>query len=94
MEHESNRLKMVSGTNSLTGSVISAAALKVLPEFLKGIKLFGINLQDCKTIIYCLLIVVVINFRTQGIMGERELNLRWVSDLARKKKSKEKEAAK
>lgn len=82
------------GTNSLTGSVISAAALKVLPEFLKGIKLFGINLQDCKTIIYCLLIVVVINFRTQGIMGERELNLRWVSDLARKKKSKEKEAAK
>ena len=82
------------GTNSLTGSVISAAALKVLPEFLKGVKLFGINLQDCKTIIYCLLIVIVINFRTQGIMGERELNLRWISDLARKQKNKEKEAAK
>lgn len=80
------------GTNSLTGSVISAAALKVLPEFLKGIKLFGINLQDCKTIIYCLLIVIVINFRTQGILGERELNLHWVSKLARKQK--EKEAAK
>lgn len=77
------------GTNSLTGSVISAAALKVLPEFLKGIKLFGINLQDCKTIIYCLLIVVVINFRTQGIMGERELNLHWISKLARKQKKKE-----
>lgn len=63
------------GTNSLTGSVISAAALKVLPEFLKGIKLFGVNLQDCRTIIYCLLIVIVINFRTQGILGERELSL-------------------
>lgn len=62
------------GTNSLTGSVISAAGLKVLPEFLKGVKLFGVNLQDCKTIIYCLLIIVVINFRTQGIMGERELD--------------------
>lgn len=62
------------GTNSLTGSVISAAGLKVLPEFLKGIKLFGVNLQDCKTIIYCLLIIIVINFRTQGIMGEQELD--------------------
>ena len=62
------------GTNSLTGSVISAAGLKVLPEFLKGVKLFGVNLQDCKTIIYCLLIIVVINFRTQGIMGEQELD--------------------
>lgn len=80
------------GTNSLTGSVISAAALKVLPEFLKGIKLGGINLQDCKTIIYCLLIVIVINFRTQGIMGERELSLHWIADRARK--SKKKEAAK
>lgn len=63
------------GSNSLTGSVISAAVLKVLPEFLKGIEILGISLQDCKTIIYCLLIIVVINFRTQGIMGERELRL-------------------
>ena len=63
------------GSNSLTGSVLSAAVLKVLPEFLKGIELFGISLQDCKTIIYCLLIIVVINFPTQGIMGERELRL-------------------
>ena len=61
------------GTNSLTGSVISAASLKLLPEFLKGVKLFGINLQDCKTIIYCILIIVVINFRTQGLLGDREL---------------------
>lgn len=63
------------GTNSLTGSVISAAALKVLPEFLKGISLFGFELQNFKTIIYCLLIIVVINFRTKGILGEQELSL-------------------
>lgn len=63
------------GTNSLTGSVFSAAGLKVLPELLKGIKVFGIDLQECKTIIYCLLIIIVINFRTQGIMGESELSL-------------------
>lgn len=82
------------GTNSLTGSVISAAALKVLPEFLKGIKLFGINLQDCKTIIYCLLIVVVINFRTQGIMGERELSLEGARQAAKKLRLTRKEAKK
>ena len=82
------------GTNSLTGSVISAAALKVLPEFLKGVKLFGINLQDCKTIIYCLLIVIVINFRTQGIMGERELSLEGARQAAKKLKLTRKEAKK
>ena len=82
------------GTNSLTGSVISAAALKVLPEFLKGVKLFGINLQDCKTIIYCLLIVIVINFRTQGIMGERELSLEGAKQAAKKLKAMRKEAKK
>lgn len=76
------------GTNSLTGSVISAAALKVLPEFLKGIKLGGIDLQNFKTVIYCLLIIVIINFRTQGIMGERELSISGLREYARKAQSK------
>lgn len=77
------------GTNSLTGSVISAAALKVLPEFLKGIQLFGIDLQNFKTIIYCLLIIVILNFRTQGILGEMELSPK---GLARKAKQLAKRA--
>ncbi len=73
------------GTNSLTGSVISAAGLKVLPEFLKGIKLFGIDLQSFKTVIYCLLIIIVINFRTKGIMGESELSFNWLKRTARRR---------
>ena len=60
----------------------------MLPEFLKGIKLGGIDLQNFKTVIYCLLIIVVINFRTQGIMGERELDIRSLRDYARKAQSK------
>ena len=79
------------GTNSLTGSVISAASLKVLPEFLKGIKLFGFNLQDFRTVIYCLLIILIINFRTQGLMGESELSLKPLRKLSRKRKVKERE---
>jgi branched-chain amino acid transport system permease protein len=78
------------GTNSLTGSVISAAALKVLPEFLKGIKIGGIDLQNFKTVIYCLLIIVIINFRTQGIMGERELSVSGLREYARKAQIKAK----
>lgn len=73
------------GTNSLTGSIISAAVLKVLPEFLKGIKLFGIDLQSFKTVIYCLLIIVVINFRTKGIMGERELSFAWLKRTSQRR---------
>ena len=88
LSSEMQILLFFGGTNSLTGSVISAAALKVLPEFLKGFKLGGIDLQNFKTVIYCLLIIVVINFRTQGIMGERELDIRSLRDYARKAQSK------
>jgi len=49
------------------------------------VKVFGISLQDCKTIIYCVLIIVVINFRTEGILGERELDTKLLGSLFRKK---------
>ncbi|NLC25226.1 MAG: branched-chain amino acid ABC transporter permease [Fastidiosipila sp.] len=62
------------GTNSLTGAIVSAIGLTILPEFLKGVQVFGADLQSYKTIIYCVLILVVINFRTQGLFGETELN--------------------
>ena len=83
------------GTNSLTGSIISAAGLKVLPEFLKGIKFFGIDLQSFKTVIYCLLIIVIINFRTKGILGESELSFAWLKRIsARRSLAQSKEAKK
>lgn len=82
------------GTNSLTGSILSAAGLKVLPEFLKGITLFGIDLQSFKTVIYCLLIIIIINFRTKGLMGESELSIEALRRIARRSKRKEKGGAK
>lgn len=83
------------GTNSLTGSVVAAAALKVLPEFLKGIKLFGRELQDFRTVIYCVLIILILNFRSKGIMGEQELSFEPIRKLARKiNRQRNKEAAK
>ena len=39
-------------------------------------------------VIYCLLIIVVINFRTQGILGERELDINGLRAYAKKSQSK------
>jgi len=64
------------GTNSLTGSVIAAFLLKLLPELFRGIVVFGKSLQEYRTIIYCVLIILVINFRQKGLLGEQELSFK------------------
>jgi branched-chain amino acid transport system permease protein len=64
------------GTNSLTGSVIAAFSLKLLPEFLRGIVVFGKSLQEYRTVIYCMLIILVINYRQKGLLGEQELSFK------------------
>jgi len=69
------------GTNSLTGAILSASILKWLPELLRNVTLFGISMQEYRTIIYSILIIIVINFRPQGILGEKEINFRWVGKL-------------
>lgn len=75
------------GTNSLTGAILSASVLKLIPEFLRGIKLFGTSLQEYRTIIYCIMIIIVINFRPQGILGELELSTKWIRKLFSRSKN-------
>lgn len=72
------------GTNSLSGSVLSAVLLKLLPEFLRGITVFGQSLQNLRTILYCVLIILIINFRTQGLLGEKEFSLAGLRRLLRR----------
>ncbi len=76
------------GTNSLIGSVISAFFLKIFPEMLRTVSIFGIGLQEFRTVIYCLLILLVINFRPAGMLGEKEFSI----DSVRKFFAKRKEA--
>ena len=76
------------GTNSLTGAVISAFTLKSLPEIFRGIKIFGQSLQEYRTIMYCLLILIILDFRQNGLMGEYELNFKFVKKLLRKNKER------
>jgi len=79
------------GTNSLTGAILSTTVLNLIPEFVRNITLFGTSLQQYRTIIYAILIIIVINFRPQGILGEKEISFQWLAKLFKKsKKSNEK----
>ncbi|HNY83449.1 MAG TPA: branched-chain amino acid ABC transporter permease [Anaerolineaceae bacterium] len=66
------------GTNSLTGAVLSAIVLRIIPEFVRNIEIFGTSLQEFRTILYCIVIIFVIGFRPQGVLGERELGFGWL----------------
>ncbi len=69
------------GTNSLTGAILSAAGLRMIPEFVRNVNLFGVSMQEYRMIAYALLITLVLSFRPQGLLGEKELNFRWVGKL-------------
>jgi len=59
------------GISSLTGSVISTVLLNILPEVLR----FA---SELRIVMYTLIIILVLNFRPQGLMGDRELSLKWL----------------
>jgi len=76
------------GTVSLTGSVLSAAILTMLPEMLR----FA---SELRTVIYCVIIIAVLNFRPQGLLGDKEISdlFKWIkSKLAKPKKLPDKAA--
>ena len=57
----------VGGVNSLTGTVLATILLTWLPEFLR----FA---SEWRVAIYCVIVLLIVNYRTAGIMGERELS--------------------
>jgi len=59
---------VLGGLGSLTGSVIAATALAILQNSLQAF-------PEIQWIIYALILVLVMIFRPQGLMGDRELSL-------------------
>jgi branched-chain amino acid transport system permease protein len=59
------------GMGSITGSVLGAVLLTMLPELLR-------SLSEYRMIVYSLLLIVIMLVRPQGILGQRELSLRWL----------------
>lgn len=56
------------GVSSLTGSVLSTIILTVLPEVLR----FA---SSARIVMYSILILLVINFKPNGLMGDKELRI-------------------
>ena len=67
------------GVNSLTGSTLGAFILSALPQVLRG-------LQNYRYVIYAILVLIIINFRPSGLLGEWELSFRGIKQLFQKKK--------
>ncbi len=61
---------VLGGMGSVSGAVMAAIVLTVLPEALRGVK-------EYRMVIYAVLLIVLMITRPSGIMGTRELRLRW-----------------
>lgn len=75
------------GVNSLTGSTLGAFILSALPQALRG-------LQNYRYVIYAVLVLLIINFKPSGLLGEWELtpsNVKRSVNALRRRFSKEKE---
>lgn len=70
------------GVNSLTGAVLSTFVLSGLPEILRG-------LQNYRSIFYAVLVLLVINFKPTGLLGEWELSPKGLRQLAAKLSKKD-----
>ena len=74
------------GVNSLTGSTLGAFILSALPQFLR-------DLQNYRYVIYAVLVILIINFKPSGLLGEWELTIgnikKSIRRIGRKNKKEE-----
>ena len=73
------------GVNSLTGSTLGAFILSALPQALR-------SLQSYRYVIYAVLVLIILNFKPSGLLGEWELsprNIRALFTRRNKKAAKE-----
>lgn len=68
---------VLGGMGSLSGSIIAAAVLTALSEILR-------NFNDYRMVVYALSLVLLMIFRPQGIMGNKELSLKIFGDIEKK----------
>ena len=65
---------VLGGGGSVTGAVAAAVVLTALPEMLRGMRLFGVELQEYRMVAYAALLVVLMLTRPQGVLGRSELS--------------------
>lgn len=85
---------VLGGMGSLTGSVISAVVIAIMMEVLRvveqPISILGLNipgLSGMRMVIFSVLLLLVILFYRQGLMGTKEFNWDWLFRKFQKLKS-------
>lgn len=66
---------VLGGMGSITGAVLGATVITILPELLR--KLPG-NLIHYRLVIYSALLIIIMLTRPQGVMGTREFGIPWL----------------
>ena len=70
---------VLGGMGSITGAVLGAIVITILPELLRQLpSVGGFNFADLRLVIYAALLIVIMLTRPQGILGEREIGLHWL----------------
>ena len=69
------------GVNSLTGSTLGAFILSARPQALR-------SLQSYRYVIYAVLVLIILNFKPSGLLGEWELSPRNIRALFTKRNKK------
>jgi branched-chain amino acid transport system permease protein len=66
---------VLGGIGSITGAVIGATTLTILPEALRT---FDQQFPGLRMVMYALLLILLMIFRPQGLLGRREFGWNWI----------------
>ncbi|HEX8475689.1 MAG TPA: branched-chain amino acid ABC transporter permease [Pyrinomonadaceae bacterium] len=70
---------VLGGMGSITGSILGAIVITVLPEVLRMLpEIGGFNFADLRLVIYSALLIIIMLTRPQGMLGEREFGFNWL----------------
>ena len=69
---------VLGGMGSITGSILAAIILTILPEFLRVVK-------EYRMVIYSLILIILMLTRPQGIFGVQEFSLDRIKNIFVKK---------
>jgi branched-chain amino acid transport system permease protein len=70
---------VLGGIGSTTGAVLGASILTVMPEALRA---FDQQFPGLRMVIYALLLVLLMIFRPQGLLGRKEFGWHWLGGRA------------
>jgi branched-chain amino acid transport system permease protein len=66
---------VLGGIGSITGAVVGATLLTVLPEALRGVDQ---QFPGMRMVVYALILILFMVFRPQGLLGRREFGWTWL----------------